>query len=1222
MALKFWLGGAASDKSVKLIEYVLDEAEKNPSRQYLVVVPEQICLAMQQEYVFRSRNCGILNIDILPFTRLAHRISDEVGDARTNVVTLDDMGKNLLLSHLASIYKDNLEVIGENVDKLGYIDKVKSAISEFMQYGISVEKASELASKAAEQGRGLLASKLNDVAFLYGKFKEYTKDRYTTVEETLDRTADIVHKSETIRNSVIVFDGFTGFTPVQIKLIGTLMEYAADIHVALLMEDDETKDVNTAFLPPKDDCIQKIEQKDQKSQIKEHELFYLSKRTVEQLGRLADERHIEIQNPYNAHKYAIDNTEENEREIVYKEKPPLKQLNNTPEIYAADNLGDEIGMVSSRIKRLIREDGYRYRDIAIITGDIEGYRSTVSRVLGRHEIPYFIDKTEPILMNPFLEYIRALISVFCDNYSLNTIFRYLKSGLSGFDDDDISILENYCIATGIKGYAKWHSRFIDTTVNFGEETVYEIENVRQSVIGKIDRFLLHLQDIISENSGEKCVEKCGEKGFRLNASCKYTVRDFATALYMVIDEDEIEERLKDSAQRFENEGVFEKKEEYSRVYVRFMDILDQLCELIPDEKVSIKEFGNLIDAALSEIRIGILPGKTDYVQVGDLTRSRLMRKKVLFIVGANDGIIPMTGQKGGILNDADKEFLVKSADDICLAPTAREDAYTQRLYLYMMMNAPSDYLILSYSKMGPDGKSRTPSYIIRKLRNAYHGLSINTESGRIFERIEDEVDAHREVYDNLNGIISGSLDKEEADEVIKLIEHLMGKSGKENSGFRQVLEYALLTDTGDDSIGKALANVLYGKRIVGSVTRLETYANCAYEYFLKYGMELKEREVFSFEANELGSIFHGSLSEYASLMEKEGIVWSNIEESDEERLMERAVEKCIAEQHMAKLYSEARTTYLVTRIKRIMTRTARVLKAQLSHGDFVPQYFEVDFDSMGDLNCLNIRLSDDEVMRLKGRIDRIDTASCEDGIYVKIIDYKSSEKSMDLLAVYEGRQLQLLTYLNAAMESQKFKLEKSQDSKDTPVLPAGILYYHIDDPFVSDAATDEEIRKSIMKALRMKGLINSDGSVAEHIDRDISSGSEVLSVSRKKDRNWSATSLGQLVSGADFGVLSKYVEHKIKEIGREILSGNIAIPKPDGKERFTDTDCKYCPYKSICAGRSGRDDIFAELADEDNETAGGTSDVGGFDTAPGGLTGRKFTNDEVITLMKDALGKE
>lgn len=1175
MALKFWLGGATSDKSDKLTRYVLEEAKNNPERQYLVVVPEQICLKTQRDYVLKSENKGILNIDILPFTRFAHRIGDEVGNARAGVTTLDDMGKNLILEHLALKYKDDLKVFGDNIEKLGYIEKVKSAISEYMQYGISVEKAQEMASLAADGGRRLLASKLSDVAFLYDKFVEYIRERYTTVEETLDLTADIIHSSDTVRNSVIVFDGFTGFTPVQVKLIAKLMEYAIDIHVALLLEED---------------CIQNSENSPKNNTIKEHELFNLSKKTISTLEKLADERRVIIKEPYEAYKNVVCETKKFTGKIVYKDSDTLCKLNNTPVIISAGTPEEEIMMVARQIKSLIRTEGYRYDDFALITGDIERYRATVQRVFGLHGIPFFLDRSEPILMNPFMEYIRALIDVYTDNYSRESVFRYLKSGFSGFDGEEIFLLENYCIATGVKGYKKWHERFVNITDTFDEEIVLLVENIRKRVIDKIDGFSLEISD----------------KG-HITAREKHSVRDFAIALYNIIDGEGINEKLKECAAEFEECGLPEKKEEYSQIYVKIMNILDQLCDLIPDEMITVREFGNLIDAALSEVRIGILPERSDYVQMGDLTRTRLNDVSVLFIVGANDGIIPSGGGKNGIINDSDKEFMQSLDSELVLAPTVREEAYTQRLYLYMMMNSPKERLVVSYSRNGNDGKSLLPSYFVRDLKAEYPDIVILKNADDISGRIEDFEDACREIVAKLHDVICGYSDSDETSEVLKLLKTVYSDNRCDKSRLYKVLERALLENAGTndaDTIGKALAGALYGKKIIGSVTRLETYANCAYQYFLKYALKLNERETFSIEANDLGMIFHESLSEYAAMITREGLNWTEISDEEEEKLIASAVDVSIAKNHLAKLYSTARTTYLVSRVKRIMGKTAHVLKEQLRHGKFVPKYFEMDFDTFGSLECLNITLSDDEMMKLKGRIDRVDVAESDDGIYVKIIDYKSSAKSMDLMAVYEGRQLQLLTYLNAAMESERINADKAGDGK--AVVPAGVLYYRIDDPIISDdGKSDEEIKKAIMKELRLKGLINSDGEIAELIDKDLAQGSEVISVSRKNDGDFKSSK--QLVSGDDFGALTNYVCLKIREIGEEILSGNIKIQEPDGKKRFTKVDCTYCPYKSVCANKSGKSiDIDETETDSDTE-----------DEKPQDSSDPK-SNEEILAMMRKA----
>lgn len=1138
MPLKFWLGGEASDKSRRMYRYILDEADAHPDRQYLIVVPEQFGLATQRELVLNSKNSGILNIDVLSFTRLAHRISDEVGSFAADVTTLDDMGKSLLIGMLAAKHKKDLPVFADNLEKPGYTDKIKSILSEFMQYGITVEKAEELAQKADEGGRGLLAGKLADIAFIYRQFKEYCRDRYTTVEETLDAVSSLVPHSETIKNSVIVFDGFTGFTPVQNKLIGVLMDHALDMHVALLFED----------------CIQ---ENPGSPRLEEHELFYLSANTMNQLGRMADERHITIADPYKADKYVISNGCDLKGDIVYNKSGQNSKLNNTSaqakiHLFAGRDPAEEINMVFSRIYDLVRDSGYRYRDIAILTGDIDTYRHPIEREFAKHDIPFFIDRTEPILLNPFIEYIRSFIDIISDNYSQSAVFAFLKSGLADLLANETNMLENYCIATGIKGYTRWHSPFEEKTNSFKEEELAAVNETRERFIRMCDLFAGYLS---------------GTEGSLVTARSIFTVRQFCTALYRLIEADGIEDRLRAAAADFEESGNTKMASEYGRIYVRIMDILDELCDLIPDEKTDIRGFGNLLDAGFSGIRIGLIPTGMDYVQVGDLRRSRFDNVKALFIIGANDGVIPNTSTGGGLINESEREFMLKCDDALILAPSAREDIYTQQLYIYMAENKPSEHLYISYACTSPGGKSLLPSYIVRKYRSR-DPEAVIARKPDIPEYYSDEEEAFEALSNLLYPAMTGKADPVSVIRAKGLLKYFID-SDKYKDRLMQMLRKEILrsTDDEEDSIGAALAHAIYGRSITSSITRLEAYANCAYRYFLEYGLALRERDVFSFEARDIGTIFHDSMKEYSLMMQKRGINWATVSETEQEQLMDEAVSAVIERYRQTKLSTSARYAYMENRIRRIMRKSADIVSAQVRQGDFVPRYFEVDFENLSSNGSLSMRLSNGEMLKLRGRIDRVDTCEREDGIYIRIIDYKSSRHEMDLAAVYEGRQLQLLVYLGAVTKSEKDKIKAS--GKNEKIIPAGVLYYRMDDPMIDakEALSGEDIHRLVMKKLQLSGLVNSDREVLELMDRDLASGSLVLPVSLSSKGE--VKSNKQTVSGDDLEVMSEYVTKQICRMGSAIMEGNIAIPEPDGIRRFTGPDCSFCPFEGVCAGRPG-----------------------------------------------------
>ena len=1192
MALKFWLGGVGSDKSRALINYILDEADRHPDRQYLVVVPEQFGLATQRELVLNSANGGILNIDVLSFTRFAHRISDEVGSYRADVTMLDEMGKSLLIGMLANSMRDSLVVFGDSLDKPGYVDRLKSAVSEFMQYGISVDKAFEMAEAAKSAGRGLLAEKLHDIALIYKAFKDHIASRYTTVEEMLDMVSTLIPHSDTVKNSEIIFDGFTGFTPVQNKLIGVLMEYAINVHVALLLED----------------CIHDNNANDQ---IREHELFYLSKSTMNHLGQMADERHIVIEDPYIAHKTELNNIRNSEGKIAYSNKQHPSELNNTAaRLFAGQDPGEEIAMVFTRIMDLVRNEGYHYKDIAILTGDLESYRHHIERQFGRHDIPFFIDRTRPVLLNPFIEYIRAFIDVIADNYSISSVFRYLKTGLTDISDDDTGRLENYCLAVNIKGFKAWHERFDVHTNAAGPNELLALNEIREKFIAKTDLFTARLsENNISEGKGPR--DKAADTHF--NAGSKFTVTEFATALYHLIVSDGIEEKLKDAVVSFEEEGNREKSAEYGKIYAKIMDILDELVRLIPDEKTDIRGFGNLLDAGLDAIRIGVIPTGMDYVQVGDLTRSRVGDVRALFIVGANDGIIPNVSSGSGIINENEKEFLESLDEKLVLAPTAKEDIYTQRLYIYMATGKPTERLYVSYARVSSSGKSLLPSYLIGKLKADNEDLRIE-RAPEIPQYYTDEQEAFESLIDMLHPALYSILSKEASDRVRTLTAYFLTKDG-----YRQRLERIIKdrakypADAGEDSIGSALAHALYGRRISANITRLENYAKCAYRYFLEYGLSLKEREIFSFDARDVGNIFHDSMKEYSELMYEAGNDWAKADEDTQNALMDKAVDKVFERYAKLRPSAPARYAYMENRIRRIMKKSADVVGTQIRKGKFSPKYFEMDFDKMESSDTLSIRLSDEDMMDLRGRIDRIDTYEKDNDIYVRIIDYKSSVHKMDLAAVYEGRQLQLLVYLNAAIDMETAADDKAGRTRE--VIPAGVLYYRISDPLLtaSGEMTDEQIHDKVMKMLCLNGLVNKDDNIPELMDEDIATNSSVLSLSMKT--NGELKKSAQAVSAQDMDILRKYVNRRIREMGCEILDGNIAIPVPDSKTRFTSSDCSFCPFTTICVNK-GR--MIPAIEESD---AGQSGDGGSTDNADGeenaASPASKMTNDDWISLMKE-----
>lgn len=1119
MGLQFYFGGSGAGKSRRLHEDILSMAKCEPEKNFLILVPDQFTMQTQVDLVKASDCGGIMNIDVLSFGRLAHRIFEETGYDSKPV--LDDTGKSLVLRRVAGRLKDNLPVIGKNLNKIGYIHEVKSAISEFMQYGLDVGQVGELAEFSKE--RGALYYKLKDLKMIYQGFQEYIEDRFVTTEETLELLTGAVGKSEIIRNSVVVFDGFTGFTPIQYRLIQELMRLTGEVIVSITIDIRE----------------------DPFRMGGEQELFYLSKKTVKDLCRLAREADVRrkddvfIRNsplPRFRDSKVLAHLEQNlfrYPAAVWQEKGKEHEI----QITEAVNPAQEVKEVCIQIKKLVLEEGYSYRDIAVVTGNLETYGDYLEREAQMYDIPLFMDRTRGLMLNPFIEYIRSALKIVLCNFSYETVFHYLRCGLVDFEPEEIDLLENYVLALGIKGRKKWGQAFVRKGRAIPEEECGDEKELKEvQKLARLNRVRERLMQQLAP-----LLEK------------KKTAGELVRTLYDFIVAGQVQEKLAVYEQYFMENKEPEKSREYAQIYRLVMELLEQIVSLLDEEPMTLQEFADILDAGFQEIEVGTIPGSVDRIVAGDMERTRLKQVKILFFLGVNDGNIPKGSSKGGIISDIDREFLQQS--DFELAPTPRQQMYIQRLYLYMNMTKPSQRLYISFSRISSDGKSIRPSYLIDTIREMFPWLGI--KKADVMEKSLMQIVGKKDGLSLLSGELreyakgrKGCLSEEELISLYHLYEQ--DETYRDYAG---KLAEAAFKQYEHKPLAKAVARALYGRMLENSVSRLEKYASCAYAHFLQYGLMLREREEFGFEQVDLGNIFHGVLEAFAGKLSQNHYTWFDFPDEEGDRLLKEALLECTLEYGETVLYSNARYEYMVERMYRILKRTIRTLRAQLQEGDFVPASFEMSFSHVEDLQAVNIALSEDERMKLRGRIDRIDTCEDEEHVYVKVIDYKSGNRKFDLAALYYGLQLQLVVYMNVAKEVIKEKHPGKE------IVPAALLYYHVDDPLISAEGelSAEEVNKALLKELRTTGIVNQDERVVTLLDKNFTDKSLVVPVERKKDGSFSAHS--SIIAKEDYEIVSAFVDHKIRQFGKQILNGDMEINPCEQSGRES---CTYCVYKGIC----------------------------------------------------------
>ena len=1111
MSLRFCFGPSGSGKSHRIYEEIMQRAAEEPGRNFLIIVPDQFTMQTQKDLVMRSDRDGILNIDVLSFGRLSHRILEEVGTKEMPV--LDDTGKSLVLQKVAADLKEQLPAMGSLLHKQGYIHEVKSAISEFMQYGISTQDMDKLITSA--QKRGALAMKLKDLKTLYRGFQDYIRDHFITTEETLDVLRRSLSKSKILKGSVVVFDGFTGFTPIQNRLIQELMRVCAETIVTVTIGVGED--------PYKMDGEQK--------------LFHLSKKTVADLEKLAAEAEVErgedlfVKGGPNrfAKAPALHYLEQNLFRYQYE---PYAGEQQEIHMFEALSPREEVHQTALYIRHLIREQGMTYRDIAVVIGDLEGYASYVETEFGQLEIPCFLDRTRGIVLNPMIEYIKSALQLYIKDFSYDTVFHFLRSGMADISREEIDELENYVIRTGARGYRTYSRLFTRRTEELQgnaegseqaeEKTMERLNRIRQQFMDAVE--ILHM--------GSQ--EKAG---------------DYVSHLYDFLEQNQVQQKLLNYQQQFEKEGDLSRAREYAQIYRLVMDLLDQVYELLGEEEISRQEFADILEAGFGEITVGTIPQNVDRIVVGDMERTRLKQVKVLFFLGVNDGNIPKNASKGGIISDMDREFLIESGTE--MAPSPRQQMYIQRLYLYLNMTKPSEQLYLSYAKVNSEGKGIRPSYLIDTVRKLFPAMSVEYPQNRSrLEQIEGRQEGARYLAEELREYVEGTLPEEERQDF-----YLMYRAYEADAAGRDLLTRAAFRRYRESGLSRIVARALYGQQLENSVSRLETYAACACRHFLQYGLSLQEREEFGFEASDMGTVYHAVLENFAGKLAESNLTWRDFTEDFAAKAVKESVEAYAATYGETVLYSSARNEYAITRMSRILTRTVLTLQKHLKQGSFQPDDYELSFRFAEDLDSIHVDLSEDEKMHLQGRIDRIDVSEDAEHVYVKVIDYKSGNRKFDLAALYYGLQLQLVVYMNAAMEME------SRKHPDKEIVPAALLYYHIDDPTIETPVelTDEQINEQILAKLRMNGVVNSDPGVVERLDRYMQDKSVVIPVEKKKDGSFSARS--GVLSREEMQLISSYVDAKIRSIGREILDGKIAAnPYEKGNEEA----CTYCAYKKVC----------------------------------------------------------
>lgn len=1163
MALHLHLGSAGTGKTTGLHSHILKEASGNIGRSFLIVVPEQFTLQTQREIINKSENGGMLNIDVLSFARLSHRVFEELGI--TMLPVLEDTGKGMIVKKVAEENRDRLTVYRSKVSNRGFIEEMKSLIAEFYQYRIDSKQLKLMMELARD--RKQLEGKLKDISVLYDAFAEFINGRFCMNEEITDRLCEVAEKSRLLRESTVAFDCFTGFTPSQYNCIRTLMKMSSDIHVALTISPTEAEKAPDG-----------------------QSLFDLSRKTIMKLEKMAAEagvnvvRHIYEADGRFAKNPVLGHLEKQifrfpyiQRKYEYTEIPPLR-------IVACDTKEQEMQFVMAGIRKLVFEHNYRYQDIAIVTGDVGAYEGVVRRASETVGIPLFVDEKKSIKNTTVVELLEAALEIVRSNYSYDSVFRFLKTNLTGIDADGISLLENYVIRCGIRGRAYWNRewRLSQKNSDISEEVFAKIIKTKNAFIELISCIEACENGSTKTGINENAVPDAGENGKQIAGPAEKaatetiyincaenngnpesdkkrkvsvpTVRERLTALYSLLEKCDVEEQLYIKAQMLEQSPAAKDRvagKEKSQLFRLIIDVFNRIDGLMSEERMSLKEFSDILDTGFNEAKLRNIPGGADSLVLGDIERTRLSDKKIIFFMGVNDNVIPKQSGPGGILSDYDRSLFEEH--NIELSPTKKENAYLSEFYLYLALTRPSDALYMTFAKTGSDEKEARPAYIIGRLKKIFDGLKTE-EFGRL-----DRNDPYLVLgADRGMTMLTESLRMSGTMNRGKCAEILLECIEKENKQLASLLKKASEPREQKKNMLRETAEKLYGESIKGSVTRLQNFASCAFMHYLKYGLGIKERDIYRLSGLEIGNIYHKALETYGTLVNDNGLSWRDVNAEQREVFEEKAVKQSL-EEYIDVVESTDRNRYFRERLKRVLDRSVDIITKQISAGSFDVKYLEKSF------NHTNRYLS------LTGKIDRIDTVCRNGKTYIRVIDYKSGSQKFDLNRLYHGLQLQLGIYLREA---------ENMLAAQGETVAAGMYYYKVDDPILDAGGGDPEMQR--MKYFRLDGLSGAEADVlglhdvalAENGELTPGAKSEVLGIDIKKDGSFDRHAVNKVLKKEKMQRLGSFVAEKTTELTEKIREGCADINPYEYDKK---NPCGFCEFADICGFDKRKGDSYRNL---------------------------------------------
>lgn len=1089
--LRFILGRNGSGKT-EYVRQMLSERLCAGETGLILVVPEQFSFETEREMLKRVGAKNMLHLEILSFTRLAHTVLSAAGKLSKPQIT--DGMRAVLMSLSLEALEDKLEIYQKYKNRAALLGSLVTFSTELKQCAVSPEA---LTSAGEALPNGILKEKLTELSLITQMYNAAVAVRFSDDTDLLTLLTEEIFASDYFDGKTVVFDTFAGFTKQERNVIAALLPRCKDVYITLCTE--AVKNVQNA-------CV-----------------FDNIDDEYTKLKAVAAKANVPVANPTVLHAPKGQKPESLaflEENLYNCRKPKFTGTQTEIKLTSASNRTEECDLTARAIRRLLRTEGYRASEIAVLQRRKNTYDSALAAAFHKYEIPFFEDKRRPVATQPLMLFMSSLLDILADGITTESLLRCLKTGLFGLSDEETAELENYVTVWGIDRTA-WRTDFTENPNGLGTAMQTRDEQKLEILNGlrrRVAEPMLALRKVFSEQSGTQKSE----------------------SLYHFLRRSGVDTALRTLAENLASAGYTEAAAQQDAVWESLMGILDDLSGAVAERTVSAARYRELFSVLLENTDLGQIPEGLDAVCFGTADRVRIAPPRAVFLLGMNDGVFPENPPTDGVLNDTDRKALHTLGLE--LTETAEVKAVDERFFVYYALTLARERVCLSWAMSDYKGGAMAESPVVSEIRAMFPEIAVEDSNTLSAESRVESADSAFEALASVYG------------ENTVLSETLKSYFSQKSDYCARLAALEQAVNGGETAFrNPETAKRLFGENILLSASKTEAYYKCPFSYFCKFGLRLKPLKKAELDVAQSGTVIHYCLEMLLSENDRDTLA-----QMSDNTLREKIAEvtaRYIQENMGGAEGKDARFSYLLERLQVSVFDVLKRLISEFSVSAFVPVAFELSVAPDGEIAPYRLPLPDGGSVRIIGSVDRVDTMQKDGKTYLRVIDYKSGGKAFNLSEVFSGLNMQMLIYLYAICENGTERFGE--------IVPAGVLYLpakSIEDKLPRNAQS-QDISEARLRNSRMHGVVLDNTDAILGMDSTVSG--NFIPVTAGKNGAFT----GKLLTAQEFSALKEKVDGNLTDLGTLLHGGVIPVlPAHSGNQNMA---CTYCDYAAVCGYENG-----------------------------------------------------